>query len=113
MTPKHVPQRTCVACRQVKSKRELIRVVRAPDGRVYVDETGKANGRGAYLCRDRACWEKAVGQPRRASGGPLAHSLKVTLSEADQATLLEYAQQLGYVQQLPDTVPADANNLSS
>jgi predicted RNA-binding protein YlxR (DUF448 family) len=107
MRPKHVPQRTCVACRQVKSKRELIRVVRAPDGKVFVDETGKANGRGAYLCRDRACWEKAVGQARRASSSPLAHSLKVALSEADRVALL------GWAQQLPDTSPADANNLSS
>ncbi len=98
MTPKHVPQRTCVACRQMKSKRELIRVVRAPDGNVFVDESGKANGRGAYLCRDLACWEKVVGQPRRASSSPLAHSLKVTLSEADRAALLDYAQQLGYAQ---------------
>ena len=93
MRPKHVPQRTCVACRQVKSKRELIRIVRASDGRVFVDETGKTSGRGAYLCRDRACWEKAVGQPRPASSGPLAHSLKVALSEADRAALLDYAQQ--------------------
>jgi len=89
--PKHVPQRTCIACRQVKSKRELIRVVRAPDGNVSVDESGKANGRGAYLCRDRVCWEKAVGQLGRASSSPLAHSLKVNLSEADRAALLDYA----------------------
>jgi len=112
MTPKHVPQRTCVACRQVKSKRDLIRVVRVLDGRVIVDETGKANGRGAYLCRDRACWEKAVGQPRRASSSPLAHSLKVALSEADRAALLDYAQLLGVVQQLPNAAPVDSNNLS-
>lgn len=91
MMPKHVPQRTCIACRQVKSKRELIRVVRAPDGNVSVDESGKANGRGAYLCRDRVCWEKAVGQLGRASSSPLAHSLKVNLSEADRAALLDYA----------------------
>jgi hypothetical protein len=104
MRPKHVPQRTCIACRQVKSKRELIRVVRAPDGKVFVDETGKANGRGAYLCRDRACWEKGIGQPGRASSSPLAHSLKVTLSEADRAALLDYAQQL------PDTASANANH---
>ena len=89
--PKHVPQRTCIACCQVKSKRELIRVVRAPDGNVSVDESGKANGRGAYLCRDRVCWEKAVGQLGRASSSPLAHSLKVNLSEADRAALLDYA----------------------
>lgn len=104
MRRKHVPQRTCVACRQVKSKRELVRVVRAPDGKVFVDETGKANGRGAYLCRDRACWEKAIGQLHRASSSPLAHSLKVTLSEADRAALLDYAQQL------PDTASTNANH---
>ena len=104
MGSKHVPQRTCVACRRVKSKRELIRVVRSPDGKIFVDETGKANGRGAYLCRDRVCWEKGIGRSRGATGGPLAHSLKVTLSEADRIALLDYAQQL------PVTVSADANH---
>jgi hypothetical protein len=71
----------------VKPKRELIRVVRGPDGKIYVDETGKAHGRGAYLCRDHACWEKGI------TTSHLGHSLKVTLSEADCATLLTYAQQ--------------------
>ena len=94
MRRKHIPQRTCVACRQVKPKRELVRVVRAPDGHVRVDETGKAHGRGAYLCRDRACWEKGLGDPRRPANSPLAHSLKVSLSETDREALLEYAQQL-------------------
>jgi len=92
MRRKHVPQRTCVACRQVKPKRELIRVVRAPDGKITVDETGKAHGRGAYLCRDRACWEKGVGKAHQAANSPLAHSLKVPLSEADRAVLLDYAR---------------------
>ena len=94
MRRKHVPQRTCVACRQVKSKRELIRVVHAPDGAVCVDETGKAHGRGAYLCRDRACWEKAVGQARHTTNSPLAHALKTSVSEIDRTALLRYAQQL-------------------
>lgn len=94
MKRKYVPQRTCIACRQVKSKRELVRVVRAPDGQIYVDETGKAHGRGAYLCRDLVCWEKGVGQVSHTTNSPLAHSLKVTLSEEDRAALLEYAQQL-------------------
>jgi predicted RNA-binding protein YlxR (DUF448 family) len=107
MRRKHVPQRSCVACRRVKPKRELIRVVRAPDGRVLVDETGKANGRGAYLCRDRACWEKGIGQLRRPSSGPLGHSLKATLSEAEGAALMEYARQL------PDTASENPNHLSS
>lgn len=104
MTRKHVPQRTCVACRQVKSKRDLIRVVRAPDGKIFADETGKANGRGAYLCRDRSCWEKGIGEPRRASKGPLAHSLKATLSEIDRVALLDYAEQL------PDSASAHKNH---
>jgi predicted RNA-binding protein YlxR (DUF448 family) len=64
-------------------------VVCVPDGTVHVDETGKAHGRGAYLCRDRACWEKGIGK-----GGALAHSLRVTLSEADRIALLDYARQL-------------------
>jgi predicted RNA-binding protein YlxR (DUF448 family) len=103
MRRKHVPQRTCVACRQVKPKRELIRVVRAADGTVHVDETGKAHGRGAYLCRDRACWEKGVGGAGRATSSPLAHSLKATLSEPDRAALLDYARHL------PATVSQDPN----
>jgi predicted RNA-binding protein YlxR (DUF448 family) len=106
MRRKHVPQRTCIACRQVKSKRELIRIVRLPDGEILVDETGKANGRGAYLCRERACWEKGIGQPHHRSGSPLARSLKVTLSEADRAALLDYAQQL------PDVVSAEKSTNS-
>ncbi len=101
MRRKHTPQRTCVACRRVRPKRELIRVVRAPDGKVTVDETGKAHGRGAYLCRDRTCWEKGVGGIRGTASSPLAHSLKVTLSEADRVALLDYARQL------PTTAPQD------
>ncbi len=47
---KHVPLRTCISCRETKSKRELLRVVRTPDGHVLIDATGKKSGRGAYLC---------------------------------------------------------------
>jgi predicted RNA-binding protein YlxR (DUF448 family) len=95
MGPKHVPQRTCIACHQVKPKRQLVRVVRALDGTVGVDETGKARGRGAYLCRNRTCWEKGIGgQPRQGRDGPLARALKITLSDTDRAALLAYAEQL-------------------
>ncbi|GAB4528503.1 MAG: hypothetical protein Kow0063_04800 [Anaerolineae bacterium] len=89
-----MPQRTCIACRQVRPKRELIRIVRAPGGEILVDETGKANGRGAYLCRSRVCWEKGIGQSHHGSSSPLARALKVTLSEADRTTLLDYTCQL-------------------
>ena len=52
--------RMCVACREMKPKRELIRVVRTPEGEIVADETGRKNGRGAYLCRSEACLNKAL-----------------------------------------------------
>ncbi|NPV71272.1 MAG: YlxR family protein [Firmicutes bacterium] len=58
--PRKVPQRTCVGCQSVKAKKELIRIVRTPDGIIDVDATGKKSGRGAYLCADSACLDKAV-----------------------------------------------------
>lgn len=60
MRPRRIPQRTCVGCRQVKGKKELVRIVRDPQGNVSVDETGKASGRGAYVCPSLACLEEAV-----------------------------------------------------
>jgi hypothetical protein len=84
---KHKPQRTCVACREVKDKQDLIRVVRTPAGQVIPDPTGKANGRGAYLCRTAGCFEKGLQK------GHVARALKATLSmeelEALQAELLK------------------------
>ena len=59
-TPKRKPQRTCLGCRELKNKDELIRIVRSPEGEVSVDLTGKKNGRGAYLCRHASCLQKAV-----------------------------------------------------
>lgn len=61
---RHVPQRSCIACRQVRSKGELIRMVRTPLGELRVDETGKVAGRGAYVCRNERCIEGAVKQKR-------------------------------------------------
>ncbi|MEW6225965.1 MAG: YlxR family protein [Chloroflexota bacterium] len=55
-----MPTRTCVACRTARPKRELVRVVRTPAGTVVLDLGGRAPGRGAYLCRDAACWDTAV-----------------------------------------------------
>ncbi|MCI2058329.1 MAG: YlxR family protein [Oscillibacter sp.] len=56
---KKVPQRQCVGCREMKDKKELIRVVKSPEGAVSLDFTGKKPGRGAYVCRDVACLKKA------------------------------------------------------
>ncbi|MBL8044941.1 MAG: YlxR family protein [Anaerolineales bacterium] len=84
---KHIPQRTCIACRLVQAKRQLVRVVRGPNGAVFVDSTGKANGRGAYLHNQRSCWEQAL------KTGALDRALKVTITDADRATLRAHGQQ--------------------
>ncbi len=77
--PRHVPQRTCVACRQTSAKRQLVRIVRTPDGRVTVDPSGKLSGRGAYVCELPTCRQAALKQ-----GGPLSRALKVeTIPEDD------------------------------
>ena len=57
---KHVPQRTCIVCREKFDKRRLTRIVRSPDEGVIVDITGKKNGRGAYLCDQLSCWNIAI-----------------------------------------------------
>jgi predicted RNA-binding protein YlxR (DUF448 family) len=85
---KHVPRRTCVACRTARPKRELVRIVRTPEGTVIVDETSKHSGRGAYLCRQRNCWERALAQRH------LERALKVTLTAETKAQLGEYASGL-------------------
>ena len=79
--PKHVPLRTCVSCRETKPKRELLRVVRTPDGHVMIDATGKKSGRGAYLCARLSCWETALKKQR------LEQEFELTLSEEDRAGL--------------------------
>ena len=56
---KKIPQRQCVGCRTMKDKKELIRVVRTPEGEIVLDSTGKKSGRGAYVCPDPACLKKA------------------------------------------------------
>jgi hypothetical protein len=85
---KQVPLRTCVACRAVRPKRELTRIVRTAAGEIVVDPTGKRNGRGAYLCPQRGCWEKAI------RGRQLEHALRGTLTEKDRVDLLAYASDL-------------------
>lgn len=57
--PKKIPMRQCLGCREMKPKRELMRVVRSPEGGISPDFTGKLSGRGAYLCPDPACLKKA------------------------------------------------------
>ena len=58
-TAKKIPMRQCMGCREMKSKKELLRVIRTPEGQILTDSTGRQNGRGAYLCRSRDCFLKA------------------------------------------------------
>lgn len=85
---KHVPLRTCVACRTTGAKRGLVRIVRTPQGGVEVDPTGKAAGRGAYLCRRRQCWQDAL----RREG--LARALRVKMWDTDIDKLKAFAEEL-------------------
>jgi len=86
--PRHVPQRTCVACRRTTAKRELVRIVRTPEGGVEVDPTGKRSGRGAYLCASMDCWRLAVQKAR------LDRALKTSVGARDKDLLLQHAQSL-------------------
>ena len=61
---KKIPQRTCVGCNSQKNKNELIRIVIDKEGNISVDKTGRANGRGAYICNDPDCLEKAIKSKR-------------------------------------------------
>jgi len=79
--PKHIPIRTCIACKEAKPKRELLRVVRTPDGHVVIDSTGKKSGRGAYLCAKLVCWETALKKKR------LEQEFELAISEEDRAGL--------------------------
>jgi len=85
---KRIPQRTCVACRKVKAKRELIRLVCVPDGSVEVDTMGKKAGRGAYLCQAQECWTIGL------KGGRLEHALRTTLTRDNREQLIKYGESL-------------------
>lgn len=88
---KHKPQRMCVACRESLDKKSLVRIVRTEQG-IFIDETGKQSGRGAYLHADLSCWE--IGLKKT-----LERALKTKFSDPDRARLLQYQLSLsGLVQ---------------
>ena len=60
MNAKKFPQRQCIGCGEMKNKKEMIRILKTPEGEFVVDATGRKNGRGAYICPSMACFEKAV-----------------------------------------------------
>ena len=84
---RHAPQRSCVACGRKLDKRQLVRIVRKPEGAVTADPSGKTAGRGAYLCSSPECWTRGV------SKGGLERSLKVNLSSEDKDRLLTFYEE--------------------
>ena len=76
MKPRKIPMRMCVGCREMKPKKELLRIVKKPDGQVQLDVTGKVSGRGAYVCPNPKCLEAAVKHKQ------LDRALETTLDEA-------------------------------
>lgn len=85
---RHVPQRTCVACRKVRAKRDLVRLVRGAAGDVTVDLSGRRVGRGVYLCRSRSCWELALKKNR------LEAAFRAKIEPGSARRLLEYVETL-------------------
>ena len=87
MKQKKVPMRMCVGCREMKPKKELMRVVRGPDGTVFLDPSGKKPGRGAYVCRSGDCLSRAIRQKQLERqleaklGEETAEALRKTLEE--------------------------------
>lgn len=86
--PRKIPLRMCVGCREMKPKKELLRVVRSPEGEVSFDPTGKKAGRGAYVCRNAECLKKALKQRQ------LDRALEAHLDENANAQLTAMMQQL-------------------
>ena len=74
MKTRKTPMRMCVGCREMKEKRELIRVVRTPEGEAVLDATGKRSGRGAYVCRQADCLKRSIKQKQ------LERQLEITLT---------------------------------
>ena len=83
MKTRKIPMRMCVGCREMKEKRSLMRVVKSPEGAISFDRVGKAPGRGAYVCKSKECFEKAVKQRQ------LERALETRIEEAVFTQLME------------------------
>ncbi len=86
--PKHVPERTCIGCREIKPKRELIRIVRTESGGVAIDPTGKRAGRGVYLCKVKTCWEAGLKREH------LDRALRMKITAEGRRGLAQYGEML-------------------
>lgn len=80
---KKIPMRQCVGCGEMKSKKELLRIIKTQEGEILLDTTGKKNGRGAYICPDEECLKKAV----KTKG--LERSLKTAISKEIMEKLIK------------------------
>ena len=83
MQPKKIPMRRCVGCNESKPKKELVRIVRTPEGAILMDLTGKQSGRGAYVCRSADCLKKALkgGRLEKSLGGGIAPDVYALLAK--------------------------------
>jgi predicted RNA-binding protein YlxR (DUF448 family) len=88
MKVKKIPQRTCIGCRSVRGKKELIRIVRTPEGQVVLDVTGKKAGRGTYICPSVECMEKAL------KGEILAKTLETSIPPEVKETLRDEVKEI-------------------
>jgi predicted RNA-binding protein YlxR (DUF448 family) len=94
--PRHVPQRTCIACRKIAGKRALLRLVRTEQG-VEIDPTGKQAGRGAYIHPSRQCWQAAL------QGNRLGQALRTPISAENRAALLAFMATLPLVDEVEES----------
>jgi len=97
MKPRKIPMRMCVGCREMKPKKELLRVVKRPTGEIALDTTGKLPGRGAYVCHSMECLNKAIKQKQ------LDRALEHKLEDAVVAQLKEMLNGLPPPEKQPAT----------
>ena len=88
ITEKPSLQRTCIGCRQIQGKGDMVRLVRTADGTIEIDTTGKRDGRGAYLCPDWDCWETAL------SGKQMEHAFHSSLTPNNREQLVIQGKEL-------------------
>lgn len=89
MSMKKVPLRQCIGCQEMKSKKEMIRVIKTTEDEIMLDATGRKNGRGAYLCPSMECLKKAV------KGKGLERSFKMAIPKEVYETLEKEMEELG------------------
>ena len=83
---KKVPQRKCIACQDRDNKKELIRIVKNKEGQIFLDKTGKANGRGAYICNCSECLKKAI------KSNALSRAFKMEIPEEVYESLIKESE---------------------